>query len=887
VAKKHKPRQKGKSASPFNPESRLTAAKASAPGILGGTDAERAFSRACQAHQHGRLEQAELAYRETVRLNPRRGEAWRNLGALLRRRGAFAEGRHCTEQALKLDASDPSLWGNYGNVLRDLELYEESLRAFAEGLKRQPGNLALIQGQAITLGGQKRFSEVVQLLSPWLEQEAPTGGNNQLAEVLLELGNAHHALHHRELALQCWRQGALSAEGDKRLFIGLNTAQVLCEQKRFAEAALVCGELQELFPEDPKLIYANAMVAKGLGQVERAIELFDRALTLKPSYPICLNSYGLLLREIGRIHQARVCFERALEHDPSFGAAMNNLGSVLKDVARYDESLVWLRRGAEAMADSPAAHSNVLFTLVGYELEGPDERFAEARRYASRVAQSPYPRHRDSIPDPDPDRVLQLGLISPDFCRHAVSYFIEPLLEQWDRKQLRVTLYACGDQQDDYTARLQGKADQWRDLRGQSDETAIAQIQRDEIDILIDLAGHTAGNRLPVFAAKPAPIQATYLGYYGTTGLDQVDYWLTDAVLHPPDRDHLDPASEERWRLDRCYVSYRPLPAAPDVAPAPCLKNGRISFGSFNQSRKITFETAQHWMAVLTAVPHSQLVLKSKNLGEASERQRVQELFGELGLDPQRLQLLSHSPSVREHLEAYQLVDLALDTFPYTGCTTTADALWMGVPVLTVAGDSMVSRQAAAVLHGAGQPQWVCRSSAELAALASALAERPEALAILRQQLRQQVAASPLLDSASLAKTTQVSFREWWHRWLQQQGWSRQPAQQGQGICWREPQPLPTARVPMANSPRRCLPLWAGHLPARERQRWESQGYCIQEINGLVCWQILPRLFDRERRGEQLLLHWPEAMGDGLLQQQLQRWRATYPQLLLEPQGPG
>ena len=218
----------------------------------------------------------------------------------------------------------------------------------------------------------------------------------------------------------------------------------------------------------------------------------------------------------------------------------------------------------------------------------------------------------------------------------------------------------------------------------------------------MDLAGHTAGNRLSLLAAKAAPIQATYLGYYGTTGLTQVDYWITDPVLHPPDRDMEDPCTETRWRLDRCYVSYRPLPQAPAVQPPPCERKGQITFGSFNQTRKITPKTAATGWKYLEPFQQSRLLLKSKNLGEEVERQRS-GTFQRPGTTPERLELRGHSPSLEEHLAGYHDVDIALDTFPYTGCTTTADALWMGVPVLTVAGRSMVSRQAAAVLNGIGE----------------------------------------------------------------------------------------------------------------------------------------------------------------------------------------
>ena len=246
---------------------------------------------------------------------------------------------------------------------------------------------------------------------------------------MLELGNAHHALGEKDQALQRWREGTHGAEGEKRLFIGLNIAQVLCGDRQFQEAFKLCKELETLFPKNANLVYAQGVIAKGTGDLGQAAQLFERALELNPAYPICLNTYGLLLRDIGRTHQSRHCFEQALQHDPAFGAAMNNLGSVLKDVARYDEALVWLRKGAESLSDNPAAHSNVLFTLVGYELEPAFERLAEAKRFANRFGQTPFERWRDRIPDPEPKRRLKIGLYS-DFCRHAVSYFVEPLLEQ-------------------------------------------------------------------------------------------------------------------------------------------------------------------------------------------------------------------------------------------------------------------------------------------------------------------------------------------------------------------------------------------------------------------------------------------------------------------------
>ena len=459
-----------------------------------------------------------------------------------------------------------------------------------------------------------------------------------------------------------------------------------------------------------------------------------------------------------------------------------------------------------------------------------------------------------------------------------MSYFVEPLLEHWDR-QLEITLYSCGEQFDDYSARLQTKTDRWVNLQGHSDEYCITQIMQDEIDILVDLAGHTAGNRLALFGAKAAPIQATYLGYYGTTGLSQVDYWLTDEVLHPPQNDGHDPCSEERWRLDRCYVTFRPLPTAPPVQAPPCMKTNVFTFGSFNQSRKITPQTASHWMGVLNALPNSKLLLKSKNLGEQVERERVKKLFEEMGLTPERLELRGHSRSLEEHLAAYNDVDIALDTFPYTGCTTTADALWMGVPVLTVAGESMVSRQAAAVLRGAGLDQWICRNSAEMVERAMSMANNRNGLKQQRLKQRHQVANSELLDHAGLATSLEHTFRSWWHRWLKQHGWPIDAQHQ----AWPETnyQETCTTLTPITNCVIKRLPLWLGSLPDAERLRREAQGQRVVRLQNLQPWGDAVNLFAREQSGE--VLAWLES---GASTESQRWWQQIYPQLVWEPQGP-
>ena len=726
------------------------------------TEGLRLFSEACDQHQRSQFAEAERSYRSALEHDPGLVDAWRNLGAMLRQQGRPGEGVICQRRAIELKPDDPGLLGNLGNALRDLGDLEGSKVAFEEAVKAAPERFGPRLGLAITLNALKENNQLLEVIQPFIETANLENNKSDAAQLLLEMGNAAHNIGQKEKAISLWKKAQEYAEGEKQLSMVLNTAQVMCENSQHAEAEKLLLPHLNNYINHPNILYALGVTIRGQGRWEEAAELFEKAIHYDPNYAICLNTYGLLLREMGKIHKARECFEKALAIDEKFGAAMNNLGSVLKDVACYDDALKWLRKGAEQLGDNPAAHSNVLFTLVGYELEPAEERYEEARRYGKYFSKAKYERWLDRVLLPDVDKKLRIGLVSPDFCRHAVSYFIEPLLEQWTNRELEVYLYAAGTVRDDYSERLKKKADYWRDIQSANDEQVVQQIQQDEIDILIDLAGHTAGNRLTIFTHKPAPIQATYLGYYGTTGIEEVDYWITDTMLHPNESEEYDPCSEKKWKLPRSYVSYKPLDNAPDVAPLPMIERGIPVIGSFNQSRKITSKTAESWMSVLNAIPEAHLYLKSKNLGEDAEADRIKNMFQSLGLKTERLHLEGHSPNVATHLDRYRNIDIALDTFPYTGCTTTADALWMGVPVLTISGTSMVSRQAAAVLKGAGHAEWICESNGELVSKAKDLINNPTKLSNIRQKMRDTLYESELLDHEGLAICLHETFRKWW-----------------------------------------------------------------------------------------------------------------------------
>lgn len=734
--------------------------------MVRNSEATQLFVGAAEHHQRGNLEEAKQLYLQALVKDPNMVDSLRNLGSLLRQIGRPEEGLKYQLRALKIKPNDTGILNNIGNALKDLGRLKESCETFERAMNIDNQKLGLKLGFAISLNALKKSKELIDKLGRIIDHEVKDDEKETYAQILLELGNAYNNVGNKEAANRIWKIAQGKASKDKQLAIVLNRAQILCDANEYREAEELLKPLINNNWDQPNLIYAMGVTKRGQGKWEEAEELFKKSLELDPNYAICWNTYGLLLRDIGQINQSRECFERALEIDQEFGAAMNNLGSVLKDVARYEEALYWLRRGSKKLGKNPAAHSNVLFTLVGYELEGVNECFEEASNYGKMFKYQRHERWKDRIIWASKNRELNIGLVSPDFCRHAVSYFIEPLINEWKKHKLKITLYAAGNVRDSYTDRLRLKADRWRDIGHSDDEKVVKQIIQDEIDILVDLAGHTAGNRLPIFSKKPAPIQATYLGYYGTTGLKEIDYWITDNTLHPRGIQD-NKSTETKIRLNRCYVTYKPIVDSPDVSDLPLIDRKIPMFGSFNQSRKITEITAANWMSVLNHIPEAHLFLKSRNLGEEAEETRIRTMFRRLGLHDDRLHLMGHSPSVAYHLDMYKNVDIALDTYPYTGCTTTADALWMGVPVLTVVGTTMVSRQAASVLVGAGHPEWICKDKNELAKVAKAMVNNPHKLAEQRKKLRDELYCSQLLDHDGLAQEMSNKFRHWWNRFLE------------------------------------------------------------------------------------------------------------------------
>lgn len=506
----------------------------------------------------------------------------------------------------------------------------------------------------------------------------------------------------------------------------------------------------------------------GLGNLAEATSCFRQALAVAPNNVSVLNNLGICLKDASVYGEAVECFRKALALAPQSFAARINLGNALTSMGELDTAVESLRQAIELAPALPNAWSNLLVVL-NYLAACPQreiyrESLAFETRYAAKLlAATEFPN------EPDPNRVLHIGYVSPDFREHSVAHFTAELLGAHDRERFTVFAYSDAGRADARTQAFQAQADQWRTIAGAPDEAVAAKIREDGIDILVDLAGHTAGNRLTLFARRAAPVQVTWLGYPNTTGMQAMDYRLTDDIADPPgESDELH--TETLVRLPHGFLCYQTGAAEPPVAPLPAISRGHITFGSFNALAKTTPEVISTWAEILRAVPGSRLVLKSLALADDATRVRLVRAFREQGVDTDRIEPLGWLPARGSHLEHYARVDIALDPFPYNGTTTTFEALWMGVPVVTLRGERHAGRVGASILQRAGLADWIAATRTEYVAIAAAKAADVAALAALRSTLRERVQASGLTDLPRFTKSLEDAYRSMWSAWCEGPG---------------------------------------------------------------------------------------------------------------------
>lgn len=544
-----------------------------------------------------------------------------------------------------------------------------------------------------------------------------------------------------------------------------------------ANAQRIVGRLDDAIASyrralDLKVDYPDASLNLGIalansGRRDEAAEAWETVLQRNPRDADALANLANLYRGMGRLEQSIEYGHRALAIAPNNARTINNLAIALEHQGRLDEAITAYRQAMALQPRSPAAHSNLLLAMSYHPSIPPADILQEHRRWDAQHAAALTRSAPPSTVDRTPDKRLRVGYVSADFRQHPVAYFIEPILQAHDRDRFDVVCYSGVPHPDAVTERLQAMGHTWRRIVGRNDDDVAAEIRRDRVDILIDLAGHTAGRRLGVFARRAAPVQITYLGYPNTTGLSTMDWRITDAIADPPGASDAF-YTERLYRLPRCAWCFRPpdeLHATTRAAGPPGAVSGSITFGCFNKHAKISPAALDAWSTLLRAVPRARLVLKSPSLADASTRQRVLADLAQRGVAETRVDLIGATPTLAEHFASYNRVDIALDTFPYNGTTTTCDALWMGVPVITLAGHSHAARVGASLLSAAGLESLVASNVDDYVDRAAALASDVDRLTRLRAALPDQMERSPLGDAHGMARSIESAFTAMWHAW--------------------------------------------------------------------------------------------------------------------------
>lgn len=513
----------------------------------------------------------------------------------------------------------------------------------------------------------------------------------------------------------------------------------------------------------------SAMLHSNLGNALRRQGLFDdavashkRALELNPNIASIHNNLGYALEQQGLLNDAVASFNKALTINPLYAEAHNNLGSAFLNLGRSDEAVASYRKALAIHPDFVRAQSNLIFSLNYIAYHSPADTLTEARRFGAMVTAQATPV-REHANDPSHDRRLRIGLVSGDLRRHSVGYFLKSLLPEIDKENFEIFAYATSDMEDDTTDHIKSIVSHWRKVAVFGDKQLAETIIGDGIDILVDLSGHTDHNRLRVFAMKPAPIQVTWLGYGGTTGVEAMDYVFCDPLILPPSEEA--DFTEKPWRLPDVWVCFSPPGLEIDVGAAPALMNGHITFGSFNNLTKVSGRTVDCWAKVLEAVPDSRLLLKAKQLGEATVQEETRARFEAHGIGRERLILKSRSPGRAAHLRTYQEMDFALDPFPYAGAVTSIEAFWMGTPVLTMKGDRFVSHMGDSLVHNMGLDEWIADTPEDYVEKARIFASDLKALSVLRESLRNRLLESPICDAPRFAGNLEEAFRGMWRKW--------------------------------------------------------------------------------------------------------------------------
>lgn len=700
----------------------------------------------------GRLQEAESSFRHAIQINPDFYQAHGSLGVVLQGLGRLTEAEASYRQAIKMVPNYADAHNNLGNLYKELGRQEEARDCYRRALQINP-DFAL---------AYSNLGTVLEDMGRLLEAEANFRAALQIAPDFV--------VAHCSLGNVLKKQGKLSeAEASFRQAIQIspdvaelhfNLGNTLTELGRSNEAEVSYRQAIQIKPDYAHAHYNLGTYLMRSAWVNEAEISFRNALQAKPDYADAYTNLGASLHALGRMDEAVENFRHVIALKPDSAEAYNDLGNALRDSGKLDEAKMNYRRALELDPTHATAHSNLIFALdLAADISVPamqDERRVWGKMHAAHLLQD--------IPHeniPDPERRLRIGYVATDFRTNSAPTIFGTMLFDYDRSRFDVYAYSNETKTTALTERFQQNVTAWRNIFGMSDDEVVDLIRQDKIDILVDLAGHSGRNRLPVFAKKPAPIQVTAWGYSTGTGIKAIDVLFSDPVLIPPEEK---PLYAEQVRYLPIFFSYYPCQTPPEVGTLPALTNRYITFGTFTRMEKVTDETYRAWAAVLLAVPGSRMLFKNAEMDHQSARERVTGYFIRAGVEAERL-IFQGRTRWDEHMAAFNQIDIALDTFPQGGGVTTLEGISMGVPLVTLRWPTFGGRMGASILGVLGLSDWVAETPEQYVEIARQKAQDIAALAELKGQLRGRLKSSIVGDTRAYARIVEQEYLKLWHEW--------------------------------------------------------------------------------------------------------------------------
>ena len=739
----------------------------------------------------GKQTEAASIYQEALRLNPNFLEAHYNLGNLQMAQQQYDDAKVSFRHAIRLNPNYATAYNNLGNAYKESDDPASAIENYRTAIRIFPEFAMAYNNLAIVLKGQQMLDEAEDAAQQALRiQPDFADAHFNLGNIKMDQGKVEEAITHFQRTINILPNHAEACN---------NLGMALMRQHKFPEARHMIESALKMKPSLAEAACNLGDILHEQGDIEAAIEQYRRAVTLKPDYSEAYVNLGDALTDRRRIDEAVEVYRRAISVNPNSAIAYSNLASAYRIQLRFDEAekmalhaleiqpghivalitlgniyliqgradtaIAMYRKVLELEPDNTIAGGNMLMDMHYLNDYSAQDLYAAARNLGTMLE-----ARKHTLPPPanlaDKQRRLRLGYVSADFRTHPVGYFIEQVLAHHDKSQFEVVCYSNNSKEDQLTARLRRHADSWQTVLHQSDEALAQKIRLDGIDILVDLSGHTSGNCLPTFTHKPAPVQATWLGYFDTTGLSSIDYIIGDRFLIPPAEERH--YSERVVRLPNAYLCFSPPEFDIEPGPLPAVTNAKITFGCFNHPAKLTAAVISCWSRLLQALPQAQLHLKYASFGDNTVRRRYLDLFGRQGINPERIHFSGVTPR-HDYLATYRKIDIGLDGFPFNGCTTTMESLWMGVPVITLRGDRYVGHMGETILKHLGLEECIADNEDTYIARAIALASDLPRLTTLRNGLRQRLLESPLCDGPGFTRSLEAAYRQMWETWCQNQ----------------------------------------------------------------------------------------------------------------------